>query len=242
MLHFFSKSESLGHNHKAGDRHYRAYVGPPGRYDIIAAMSFNLLTCCGLRQHHNLLDVGCGSLRLGRIVIPYLNSGKYIGVEPNKWLIDEAIKRETGKTLIKIKKPKFIIDDSISSHNIPQFNFAIAQSIFSHTKLSLFKQWMTELTNNISDDGCIFATFILGNEDEQVAGKWEGTGDWVYPNCIRFKESTIKDIANAHNLNSMRLNYWHPTQTWFAFYNNSFNAELFAKGQITWNNLQSQQQ
>lgn len=99
--------ENLGLNLKPGDSHYRAYVGPPQDYDLIAASVFNLLTNNGLRQHHKLLDIGCGSLRLGRLFIPYLNRGKYIGVEPNKWLVSEGIKNEVGKDLVRIKKPHF---------------------------------------------------------------------------------------------------------------------------------------
>ena len=76
--------ETLGLGLKPGDPHYRAYVGPPEDYDLVAAMTFNLLTTLGLRQHHSLLDVGCGSLRIGRLLIPYLNRGKYFGIEPNQ--------------------------------------------------------------------------------------------------------------------------------------------------------------
>jgi hypothetical protein len=74
---------------------------------LIAAMTFNLLTTLGLRQHHSLLDVGCGSLRIGRLLIPYLNQGKYFGVEPNEWLVKEGIKRELGEALLQIKRPTF---------------------------------------------------------------------------------------------------------------------------------------
>ena len=56
----------LGLTRHIGDHHYRAYIGPPDEYDLVSAMSFSLLTACGLRQHHKLLDIGCGSLRLGR--------------------------------------------------------------------------------------------------------------------------------------------------------------------------------
>jgi cyclopropane fatty-acyl-phospholipid synthase-like methyltransferase len=63
-----NERESLGLELKPGDSHCRAYVGPPEDYDLIAAMTFNLLTTLGLRQHHSLLDVGCGSLHIGRYV------------------------------------------------------------------------------------------------------------------------------------------------------------------------------
>lgn len=65
-----SLPEDLGLGRPAGDQHYRAYVGPPQNYDLISAMSFGLLTALGLRQHHSLLDIGCGSLRNGRLLIP----------------------------------------------------------------------------------------------------------------------------------------------------------------------------
>ena len=100
--------EDLGLGLKPGDPQYRAYVGPPEDYDLIAAMAFNLLTTLGLRQHHSLLDVGCGSLRIGRLLIPYLNRGKYFGVEPNEWLVDEGIRRELGETLVQIKRPDIL--------------------------------------------------------------------------------------------------------------------------------------
>ena len=48
--------EDLGLGLKPGDPHYRAYVGPPEDYDLIAAMTFNLLTTLGLRQDHSLLS------------------------------------------------------------------------------------------------------------------------------------------------------------------------------------------
>ena len=104
--------EDLGLGLKPGDAHYRAYVGPPEDYDLIAAMTFNLLTTLGLRQHHSLLDIGCGSLRIGRLFIPYLNRGKYFGVEPNEWLVDEGIRRELGESLVQIKRPTFFFSDS----------------------------------------------------------------------------------------------------------------------------------
>lgn len=99
--------EDLGLGLKPGDPQYRAYVGPPEDYDLVAAMAFNLLTTLGLRQHHSLLDIGCGSLRIGRLLIPYLNRGKYFGVEPNEWLVDEGIRRELGETSVQIKRPTF---------------------------------------------------------------------------------------------------------------------------------------
>ncbi|MEM7167233.1 MAG: hypothetical protein AAF581_17355 [Planctomycetota bacterium] len=69
---------------RAGDPHYRAYVGAPGQYDFMGATQFRLLCTLGLRGHHRLLDFGCGSLRAGRLLMTYLEEGRYHGVEPNQ--------------------------------------------------------------------------------------------------------------------------------------------------------------
>jgi hypothetical protein len=54
-------------NLPTGAQHYRAYVGPPDRFDFMSATQFALLFALGLRDHHRVLDFGCGSLRLGRL-------------------------------------------------------------------------------------------------------------------------------------------------------------------------------
>ena len=56
---------------------HRAFVGPREHYDIVGAMQFTLLYFLGLREHHYLLDIGCGSLRAGRFFIMYLKPGHY---------------------------------------------------------------------------------------------------------------------------------------------------------------------
>src|ERR1700674_1277415 len=90
-----------------GDNHYMAYVGPPTQYDFMGATQFRLLCTLGLRANHYLLDFGCGSLRAGRLLINYLDHGRYFGIEPNKWLIEDAINNQVGKDLIHIKAPQF---------------------------------------------------------------------------------------------------------------------------------------
>ena len=63
-----------------GAHHYTAFVGRADQYDFMGATQFRLLTTLGLREHHAVLDFGCGSLRAGRLLIPYLNEGRYHGL------------------------------------------------------------------------------------------------------------------------------------------------------------------
>ena len=72
----------LGRRDGWDEERARGYVGPPEYFDLITAMSFGLLSVLGLRERHRLLDIGCGSLRVGRVLIPYLGRGNYVGIEP----------------------------------------------------------------------------------------------------------------------------------------------------------------
>jgi len=222
--------EDLGVGLKPGGPHYRAYVGPPEDYDLVAAMTFNLLTTLGLRQHHSLLDIGCGSLRIGRLLIPYLNQGKYFGVEPNEWLVEEGIKRELGETLVQIKRPMFFFSDS--PETVVQakvlFDFALAQSIFSHCGLDLIRGWLSAVSRSLAQDGALVATFLPGDEDSLRTC-------WVYPECVNYRPATLERAAAEANLRFEILDWKHPRQTWALFAAPKFDSTWFKDQPLTWN-------
>ena len=222
--------EDLGLGLKPGDPQYRAYVGPPEDYDLIAAMAFNLLTTLGLRQHHSLLDLGCGSLRIGRLLIPYLNRERYFGVEPNKWLVDEGIKRELGETLVQIKRPTFFFSDSPDTIAQAEtaFDFALAQSIFSHCGLDLIKGWLSAISHSLAPGGALVATFLIGEEDSSRTG-------WIYPECVNYRPATLERAAEEMNLRFEILDWKHPRQTWALFAAREFDSSWFKDRPLTWN-------
>ncbi len=225
-------AEDLGLELKAGDAHYRAFVGPPSRYDLIAAMTFNLLTTLGLRQHHALLDLGCGSLRIGRLFIPYLNRGKYVGLEPNEWLVREGIRNEVGESLVQIKRPTFLYSDSpnaLAALDGP-IDFVVAQSIFSHCGLDLVISWVSAIAQHLAPAGALVATFVSGESDTSEKG-------WIYPGCVRFKPDTLKGVAAGAGLRFAPLDWRHPTQNWALFAAEGFDVSEFENQAPSWNAL-----
>ncbi|MDH3649459.1 MAG: class I SAM-dependent methyltransferase [Saprospiraceae bacterium] len=221
--------EDLGLTLRPGDQHYRAYVGPPIDYDLIAAMTFNLLTSLGLRQYHRLLDIGCGSLRVGRLLIPYLNRGNYFGVEPNQWLVREGIEKELGSEQIILKSPNFSYKDSLTEFKDHLgIDYAVAQSIYSHAGKDVISRWLGDVSFHLTDTGALVATFIESDID------FDGDG-WIYPGCVGYRFETIVELARSAQLMVQKLDWHHPRQTWVIFHKGSFVAELCSDGQVSWN-------
>lgn len=192
-----------------GTHHYRAFVGTPERYDLVSAMQFNLLTFLGLREEHFLLDIGCGSLKAGRLFIPYLLPGRYFGIEPEQWLIDEGIKNEVGADLIQIKQPSF---SNNSNFNLglfaQQFDFLVAHSVFSHASEPQIKRCLAEAKKVMNPSSIFAATFLPG--DSNYTGH-----DWVYPDCVTYTSAHMVSLAKEHGLTGKVINWPHPSrQVW----------------------------
>jgi hypothetical protein len=200
---------NFGRSLPIGARHYRAYVGPPEKYDLVAAMQFNLLTHMGLREFHYLLDIGCGSLRAGRLFIPYLLPGHYYGIEPEQWLIEEGIQNELGQEILRIKRPVFSYDSNFNCQLFNQkFDFIVAQSIFSHASQFQIKECLANVAKCLQPEGVMAATFVSGAVD------YEGN-DWVYPGCVTYTVQRMQRLAEAVGLTVKTSDWSHPNgQTW----------------------------
>jgi SAM-dependent methyltransferase len=231
--HVPESGDDLGLDRKPGDRHYRAFVGPPGDYDLVAAMSFNLLTVLGLRQSHAFLDIGCGSLRVGRLLIPYLNRGRYVGMEPERWLVEEGIEREIGRDLVRIKQPRFLF--TADPAEIPPaddrgnaFDFALAQSVFSHSGLDLVRGWLAALRRRLRPTGALLATYLPGDAD------FAGSG-WVYPSCVSYRPVTLADEARRAGFDWIPLDWAHPRQSWALWAGPAFDSRWIGDAPPSWN-------
>ncbi len=159
--------EAHGMSTEDAKQKHRAYVG--GMFDEIGELQFDFLKDQGLQEHHCLLDVACGSLRLGHHAIKYLDKARYIGFDHNAWLIEEGIKKELGINWLIQKAPLFIVNDTF---NLGEINgnptYAMCHSLFTHltkddiikclTSLNRFRWTMVFATFNVGDRAAIRRT------------------------------------------------------------------------------------
>lgn len=204
-----------------GARNYRAFVGPPETYDVMGALQFSLLTFLGLRQDSYLLDVGCGSLRAGRLFIPFLLPERYYGVEPEQWLIEEGIAHEVGDEMVSLKRPVFSNTSDFQLRELDQqFDFILAQSIFSHASLQQVRACLAEASAVLEPGGLMTATFCEGDDD------YAGT-DWVYPGCVSYTMETMMGLAAEQGFACRAVQWPHPAQqTWLVYAHEGFEDRI----------------
>jgi len=175
-------------------------------------MQFNLLTFLGLRETHYLLDIGCGSLRGGRLFIPYLLPGRYYGIEPEQWLIEDGIKNEIGQDMIRIKRPTFSNDSNFTLTMFGRtFDYLLAQSIFTHAAQSHIRRCLSEAAKVMAPTSIFAATIFMGKEDYS-GSEWQGAV------ALTYRLETMERFAHEQGLICQLIGWPHPSgQTWLAF-------------------------
>ena len=204
--------KEVGNLPQMSPAHYRSYVGIPAHYDLIGAQVFGLLIKLGLRENHTLLDVGCGSLRVGRLLIPYLLSGHYFGVEPNKWLVEAALENELGYDILRVKRPTLeYFDDFGLSRFGQEFDFILAHSIFTHTDQEQARILVREVAASLGSRGLCLASYIQATDNNERRG-------WVYGDTVGYLSTFFIGLAGESGLDwNILSDRYIETQTWMTF-------------------------
>jgi len=139
----------------------RELVG--GAWDEIGELQFEFLKGEGLRPSHNLLDIGCGSLRGGTHFVRYLDPGKYFGVDINESLLAAGYEIELRQAGLQDRLPRQNLrctgDFDLGVFDV-RFDFALAQSLFTHLTFNRIRQCLERLADHMKPGGTFFATFF----------------------------------------------------------------------------------
>lgn len=109
---------------------HRDIVG--GRWDETGRLQMQILREAGLLPHHRLLDIGCGSLRLGCKAVPYLNPGHYWGTDLSAALMRRGYETELADK-DRLPPGQLVEDKDFAFPGIPvDIDHAIAFAVFTH--------------------------------------------------------------------------------------------------------------
>jgi SAM-dependent methyltransferase len=144
---------------------HRRHVG--GMWDEMGAFQFDYLVAAGLQPGHRLLDVGCGAMRGGIHFAHYLDPGHYYGNDINERLLEAAIRVEIPEAGLVDRVPpaNLKLTDTFDADFGVEFEFAIAQSVFSHLPLNHIKLCLVQTAKVMAPGGQFYATFFRVPDD-----------------------------------------------------------------------------
>lgn len=202
---------------------YKEYVG--GEYDKIGkALSYALIDNLKLKKNDIFLDIGCGSLRVGKHIIEYLDKNRYLGLEPEKKLVEDAINFEK----INLEKnPKFTHNYFFDFKFKQTPNYVFANSVFTHLNEKDINLCFKKLDYFTNEDVVFFATFSTSPINLFMPFKSHSHRSFNYT----FKQ--IKEFGQKNNFRFHKYmgNEWgHPRNQ---------HLFLFAKSEYIYNKYSS---
>ena len=110
---------------------YQAAVGAGDNWDAHGELQRDFLLSQGLKPRHRLLDIGCGTGRLARKVVPYLSPSKYHGVDIAEAAIVAALDLALTEGWNKLE-PTFWIGEIPDREAAGVFDYLWSFSVFIH--------------------------------------------------------------------------------------------------------------
>ncbi|HXH88711.1 MAG TPA: class I SAM-dependent methyltransferase [Gaiellaceae bacterium] len=141
---------------------HRALVG--GLWDELGTLQLRFLTEQGLKPHHTFVDIGCGAFRAGVKLVPYLDVGNYYGIDVSPELLDAGYEEEIASAGLAARLPRENVSATatfdVSTFGVA-FDYALAQSVFTHLPLSAFDRCLRALRPHMRAGGVVFSTWFV---------------------------------------------------------------------------------
>jgi SAM-dependent methyltransferase len=125
-----------------------------GNYAAVGEIEKQLLIQAGLRPDHTIVDIGCGSGRLARALVPYLTRGKYFGTDVVMELLQYAARYCPPHW-------RFTLVDKIGMpYEDASADFACFFSVFTHLLHEESYVYLREARRVVRPDGRIVFSFL----------------------------------------------------------------------------------
>jgi SAM-dependent methyltransferase len=165
----------------------------------LGRMQFDYLLAHGLCPEHHVLEIGCGNLRAGRLLIDHLDTGHYYGID-----ISPAILLAAQGTLVReglqSKLPHLTLVGDLTFGFLPEGHFDVvhAHSVFSHSPRQVVEQCLAHVGRILAPGGHFDFTF----------NRTEGREHHVLREDFSYRTRTLTTIAARHGLKARFMDDW----------------------------------
>ncbi|MFF7214610.1 class I SAM-dependent DNA methyltransferase [Streptomyces sp. NPDC008238] len=208
-----ARDRRLAHRYRDHVAYYRAVMasdtardpeaavgsGSHERWLALGAMQFDYLREHGLSPRHRLLDIGCGNLRAGRLLIGYLDAGHYYGIDISPDILIAA-KRTVAERGLQSKLPYLTLTHDLTFDFLPDRHFDVvhAHSVFSHSPLEVIDECLANVARILAPGGWFDFTF----------DRTEGKEHHVLREDFYYRTETLVELAARHRLTARFMDDW----------------------------------
>lgn len=189
---------------------HRRRVG--GQWDELGELQLEFMVAQGLRPEHRLLDVGCGALRAGIRFVDFLQPGRYYGIDINQSLLDAGFERELSDNLRSKLPPDHLrATDRFECDFGVQFDFAIAQSLFTHISLNQIRLCLFRLATVMPPGGRFLASYFEAPQSHPLDKPRAGGRLWSERNAFFYYREDLGFAAQRAPWELRYIGAWgHP--------------------------------
>ncbi|MEN8183957.1 MAG: class I SAM-dependent methyltransferase [Myxococcota bacterium] len=186
---------------RRGTRH--GLVGRPHLWKAKRQFQIDFLRAQGLEPHHQLLDLGCGTLRGGIVLIDYLDEAHYTGVEVRSEALAEG-RKELAEAGLEHKRPRLVQCDDVSSLFLDQrFDYVWAFSVLIHMEDEILDACLGCVARHLDAEGVFLANVNVGEEGRP--GAWQQfpvvQHPWEFYQTLARKHGfSIEDLGSLREL------------------------------------------
>lgn len=152
----------------------------PDRYDQTAELEVDFLKKYGLEKHHRVVDYGCGSLRLGQKLIPWLNPGNYIGLDVTDQFFKEGLSALSASDQESVFGNLAVVaDKTIQEFSSNPSDYLISTAVYYHIPKSEMYSFFDKVLSLLSTGGQAFIDFSISDQYIQT-----GNMTWAITEAI----------------------------------------------------------
>lgn len=218
-----------------------------GNFQYIGLMNaFLVLSCCGLRPEHHVLEPGCGAGRNARFIAPFLDPelGAFAGFDVSApsiaWANESISKLFPNAQFVHANIKNTLYNPSgdilASEYQFPyedqRFDVVFLPSVFTHMAPEGFERYVAEIHRVMKPGGRLLSWHFL--KDEDFASAKEDIEAGFGHSIVQFNDYLwIKDTGNLEAVTIYDLQYVLETLTSAGFRTHGRMRGIWAKQQGT---------
>jgi SAM-dependent methyltransferase len=153
------------------EKKHRSLVGLA--WDTMGELQLKLLRDNGLQPEHKVLDIGCGCLRAGVKIIPYLEPDHYFGIDARQPLLNVGFKRELSRAGIDTRMNREnLYTSAVAEHaRLPEdsIDAGLCIQVMTHYPLNFLRIMLLNAAKYFKSGAKLYVSFFEIPEDEPYA-------------------------------------------------------------------------